>query len=93
MIVLLGATGYVGSQFAATMRNRGLPFAAPSRSEMNYTKFEPLLEFLRGKKPEFLVNAAGYTGKPNVDACEINRADTLQGNTLFPAVVAHAYGA
>jgi dTDP-4-dehydrorhamnose reductase len=39
------------------------------------------------------VNAAGYTGKPNVDACEIAKADTLQGNTLFPAMLAHACAA
>jgi dTDP-4-dehydrorhamnose reductase len=90
MIVLLGATGYVGQQFATTLGERGLPFVAPTRAEMDYTRFDTLLEYLRGKKPEFLINSAGYTGKPNVDACERNRADTLQGNTLFPATVAHA---
>ena len=52
-----------------------------------------LLSFLRRTKPDFLINAAGYTGKPNVDACEQNKADTLQGNALFPAVVAHACAA
>ncbi len=46
--------------------------------------------FCAEAKPEFLINAAGYTGKPNVDACENHQADTLQGNTLFPAAVAHA---
>jgi dTDP-4-dehydrorhamnose reductase len=90
MIVLLGASGYIGQQFAATLRQRGWPFLAPSRAEMDYTRFDRLREFLRETKPEFLVNAAGYTGKPNVDECEKNKADTLQGNTLFPAAVAHA---
>jgi dTDP-4-dehydrorhamnose reductase len=89
MIVLLGGTGYIGRQFAAFLREQGLPFVAPSRSVMDYTRFDPLLEFLRQTKPDFLINAAGYTGKPNVDACEQNRADTLQGNSLFPATVAH----
>jgi dTDP-4-dehydrorhamnose reductase len=90
MIVLLGASGYIGQQFAATLRQRGWPFLAPSRAEMDYTRFDRLREFLRETKPEFLVNAAGYTGKPNVDECEKNKADTLQGNTLFPAALAHA---
>jgi len=90
MIVLLGGTGYMGRQFVATLRERGLPFVAPSRAETDYTRFDSLLEFLRRTKPDFLINAAGYTGKPNVDACEQHRADTLQGNTLFPVTVAHA---
>jgi dTDP-4-dehydrorhamnose reductase len=90
MIVLLGSTGYIGRQFAATLTARGWSFVAPSRSEVDYTRFEILREFLSRTEPDFLINAAGYTGKPNVDACEQNRADTLQGNALFPATVAHA---
>ena len=90
MIVLLGATGYVGQQFAATLRERGLQFSAPSRAQVDYTHFETLLNYLRTTKAEFLINCAGYTGKPNVDACEKDWAGTLQGNTLFPATVAHA---
>ncbi|MGA2173995.1 MAG: sugar nucleotide-binding protein [Verrucomicrobiota bacterium] len=90
MIVLLGATGYIGGQFETALRGVGWPFVAPSRSEVDYTRFDLLREFLRQTKPEFLINAAGYTGKPNVDACEKNQADTLHGNALFPAAVAHA---
>jgi dTDP-4-dehydrorhamnose reductase len=93
MILLLGGTGYIGQQFATTLREQGLPFVAPSRAEMDYTRFSVLLDFLKRTKPDFLINAAGYTGKPNVDACENNKADTLQGNVLFPAAVAHACAA
>jgi UDP-glucose 4,6-dehydratase len=49
-----------------------------------------LLDYLRTHPTEFVINAAGYTGKPNVDACEAHKADTLAGNTLFPQTVAHA---
>ena len=90
MIILLGATGYIGQQFATTLRERGIAFIAPARVQVDYTRFDVLLEYLRANKPEFLINAAGYTGKPNVDACENDWAGTLQGNTLFPAAVAHA---
>ena len=89
-ILLLGGTGYIGQVFRRELAARGLAFEAPSRAQTDYTRFEVLTELLRRNKPDFLINAAGYTGKPNVDACEINRADTLQGNTLFPAMVAHA---
>ena len=42
--------------------------------------------FLRSKKPRFLINAAGYTGKPNVDACELAKADCLDGNAVLPGL-------
>ena len=70
MILLLGGTGYIGQAFKKELDRRKRPFISLSRREVDYTRFDLLLEFLKGKKPEFVVNAAGYTGKPNVDACE-----------------------
>ncbi len=90
MILLLGASGYVGQAFERELRRRGWKYQSLSRREVDYTQFETLRKFLADTKPTFLVNAAGYTGKPNVDACETARADTLQGNTLFPLTLAHA---
>lgn len=90
MILLLGATGYIGEAFARALRERKQDFTTLSRKQIDYTKFDSLLQFLREKKPAFLINAAGYTGKPNVDACEDAKADTLAGNTLFPEMLAHA---
>ncbi len=90
MILLLGASGYIGQAFERELQRRGVPFRSLSRRQVDYTQFETLRKFLSETKPSFLVNAAGYTGKPNVDACETARADTLQGNTLFPLTLAHA---
>ena len=93
MILLLGASGYIGNAFANELQRRKRDFLSLSRHQMNYTRFDLLLEFLKSKKPEFVVNAAGYTGKPNVDACEIAKADTLAGNTLLPQTIANACAA
>ena len=93
MILLLGATGYIGKTFARELAERKTNFIPLSRQQVDYTRFDVLLEFLKAKKPTFVVNAAGYTGKPNVDACELHKADTLQGNSLFPQTVAHACAA
>jgi len=90
MILLLGATGYIGEAFARHLTERGHAFKSLSRKELDYTRFDVLLRFLREQKPEFLVNVAGFTGKPNVDACETAQADTLAGNTLLPQTIAHA---
>jgi dTDP-4-dehydrorhamnose reductase len=93
MILLLGGTGYIGEVFLRELKVRQLPFKNLSRSETDYTKFDSLVAFLRSNRPEFVINAAGYTGKPNVDACENAKADTLAGNTLLPLTVASACAA
>jgi dTDP-4-dehydrorhamnose reductase len=88
--VLLGASGYIGQAFARELRRRNIQFTPVSRQDVDYSNFGALLKFLQETRPDFLVNAAGYTGQPNVDACEIARADTLAGNALLPATIAHA---
>ena len=93
MILLLGGTGYIGEAFAKELQRRNTDFITLSRKQVDYSRFDLLLEFLRAKKPAFVVNAAGYTGKPNVDACELDKAGTLAGNTLLPQTIAHACAA
>jgi dTDP-4-dehydrorhamnose reductase len=88
-VVLLGASGYLGQAMEREILRRGWPCQSLARARVDYTKFNVMLDYLRSTKPAFVVNAAGYTGKPNVDACELARADTLQGNTLFPQMLAH----
>lgn len=90
MILLFGAAGYIGEAFVAELRRRAIDFEPVSRQQVDATRFVPLLEFLRKKKPEFVINVAGYTGKPNVDACEKDKAGTIIGNVLLPQTIAHA---
>jgi dTDP-4-dehydrorhamnose reductase len=90
MILLLGGTGYIGGAFVAELRRRGVDFQNLSRKQLDYTRYAPLLDCLRAQKPAFLINCAGYTGKPNVDACELDKAGTLLGNALLPQTIAHA---
>lgn len=93
MILLLGGGGYVGGAFQRELARRGLDFVNLRRAELDYGRFGPLLAWLREHRPEFVINCAGYTGKPNVDACEAHRADTLLGNALLPQTLAHACAA
>ena len=87
-ILLLGATGYIGSALATELQRRSVPFYSLSRKELDYTRFDLLWKHLSENKPSFVINAAGFTGRPNVDACETARAETLVGNTLFPQSLA-----
>lgn len=87
MIILLGATGYVGEAFAAELQQRQLAFRSVSRQDIDYTRPDALRSLLRECAPEFLINAAGYTGKPNVDACELDKANCLAGNGVLPGLI------
>jgi UDP-glucose 4,6-dehydratase len=93
MILLLGASGYIGEAFARELTRRKTDFIPLSRKQVDYTRFDVLLDFLKTQKPEFVINAAGFTGKPNVDACELDQAGTLAGNALLPQTIAHACAA
>ena len=88
MVLLLGASGYIGHAFAGELRRRGHCFIPLTRGAMDYTRFELLFDYVRRMKPRFIINAAGLTGSPNVDACELAREEALAANTLLPQTVA-----
>lgn len=90
MIFLLGASGYVGSAFARELTRRGLPFQAISRAELDYSRFSVLAEALKSHRPKLVIHCGGFTGKPNVDACETQRTETILGNIVLAQTVAQA---
>jgi dTDP-4-dehydrorhamnose reductase len=90
MIYLLGGSGYVGHAYQALLTRKGIPFKNLRRAELDYTNRDTLRAALLRDKPEFLINAAGYTGKPNVDACELHKQECLFGNAVLPGIVAEA---
>jgi dTDP-4-dehydrorhamnose reductase len=90
VIILLGASGYFGQAFERELLRRQWPYRALAREQLDYTRFDALLTLLRKSKASFLINAAGFAGRPNVDACETARAETLAGNTLLPLTIANA---
>lgn len=90
MILILGGSGYVGTAFVGELKRRELPFRMVTRKECDYTRFRALRMLLSEVKPQFVINCAGYTGKPNVDACEDHKAETLKGNALLPLIIGQA---
>ncbi len=87
MIILLGGSGYVGQAYQSLFAREGLDFRNVARRELDYGNPAALTRFLRETRPSFLINAAGYTGKPNVDACENDKAACLFGNAVLPGNV------
>lgn len=90
MILLLGASGYIGDAFKRELERRGWQYRSLARKDLDYTRFPALLNLLKSLRPSFVINTAGFTGKPNVDACESQKAETLLGNALLPQTIAQA---
>lgn len=88
MILLLGASGYVGKEFERVLSKRAINFIALRREQTDYTSASQLSTYLATHRPDFIINAAGFTGKPNVDACELQKEETMQGNVYFPKMLA-----
>lgn len=90
MIYLLGGTGYIGQAFHRHLVRHDVAHRLVRRAELDYSDPGRLLAALRSDRVAFLINAAGYTGKPNVDACELHKAECLFGNAVLPARIAEA---
>jgi nucleoside-diphosphate-sugar epimerase len=78
-IVLIGH-GYVGRYIAAELDAQSIHYIWT-----NHNKYIPF-------DADFIINAAGFTGVPNVDACELRKADTVQGNINFPLHLERTFG-
>lgn len=87
MILLLGASGYVGSAFERYLTAEGLEWQPVSRSDTDVYDRTALRDRIRASGADLLINCAGYTGKPNVDACELHKAETLMGNAVLPGII------
>ena len=87
MVILLGGSGYVGLAYQKLFTRLGVPFRNLVRKQVDYTDAHQLADLLAESGAEFLLNAAGYTGKPNVDACENDKAECLFGNAVLPGRV------
>ena len=95
MYIILGKNGYIAEAIVKELKSRDLPHIALSRTDINYTnKCDFDLYVLNNFHRNILegedivvINCAGYIGKPNVDACELAKADCIEGNVLFPAML------
>jgi dTDP-4-dehydrorhamnose reductase len=90
MFLILGGNGYVGTAFQKHLQQNNLPFEVISRSMVDYSNEQSLLRLIKERRPSFLINAAGYTGRPNVDACEVHRTECLEGNAVLPGIIRSA---
>jgi dTDP-4-dehydrorhamnose reductase len=88
VITILGKSGYLASAFAGYFgisETWNVDFV--SREQVNYYDHISLARYLKSNSTSFLINCAGFTGKPNVDACELAKYDSLLGNAVLPGII------
>jgi 3,5-epimerase/4-reductase len=81
-IVIFGAQGYIGTYFG-----NKYPHAHTPRIDIGNK--QAVAACLDELQPDVVINAAGRTGRPNVDWCESHKAETLYGNVTAPFVLLH----
>ena len=90
MHALVGHSGFIGSIFTDIYKTNCIPFLLISRSKIDIYNPKELSKFLSHHKVQSLINCAGYTGKPNVDACEKAKDECLQANAVLPGIIREA---
>ena len=74
-----GKTGWIGGKLIELLTAQGKKFViAESRTEDR----NKVLEEIEKVKPTHILNAAGVTGRPNVDWCEDHRMETIRANVI-----------
>lgn len=92
MFPLILGKGFVGSQFVNHLQKNNFNYLNLAQTDLNYTDSKTLYKFLEDNKEKFnyVINCFGYTGVPNVDACESNKKLCYDYNVLYPLQVVKA---
>lgn len=79
ILIFGGKTGWIGKKMARIAECEGhTVIYAKSRLENR----KDIVAEIDQTKPDRIINAAGLTGKPNVDWCEEHRAETIRVNLI-----------
>lgn len=77
--LIYGRTGWIGGLLGELCKSQGLEFAYGAGRLEN----RPSLEAdIAAVKPTHVFNAAGVTGRPNVDWCESHKVETIRTNVV-----------
>ncbi len=88
-VMIVGSRGYLGTAFHHHLRSRGITVVPVNREDFDPLDCSGLEARIRQVGPRFLINAAGFTGKPNVDACESDKAACVSDNIMLVLSLKH----
>lgn len=61
-LMITGGSGMVGRNFRDLCARRGVPVLAPGRVECDLRNYDAVLAFLKARKPDLVIHAAGRVG-------------------------------
>jgi dTDP-4-dehydrorhamnose reductase len=77
--LLFGKNGWIGGKVTELLRAQGKTVHLASARTENR---ESVIAEIEAVKPTHVINAAGVTGRPNVDWCEDHKAETVRANVI-----------
>lgn len=87
-LLILGASGYLGSAFVRECEQRGLEFYAAHLADDCYGDHPGLSTLMEQEKPTLVINCAAYIPSPTVDACKDHPFETWLSNASLPCLLA-----
>jgi dTDP-4-dehydrorhamnose reductase len=84
MHFLVVGRGWTGKKVFKELLQRG--------HVVTFCSHEDAIDTIEKTNFDWVVNCAGKTGTPNVDACELDKQGTIDANAIFPALLANACG-
>lgn len=90
--LVFGGSGWIGSEFIKQLTDKHIFTSEfPSRGfDGRGWEFKKLEFVIRQSRPDVVINCAGYTGKPNVDACEDHKTEAILSNVIFVKMLGEA---
>lgn len=83
---LILGSGFVGTNLATNLPKHH-HVTLMSNNEFNYRSADNIIKIIKSYKPDYIINACGYTGEPNVDACEDDKDMCWELNVNFPVTL------
>lgn len=81
--LIFGKNGWLAQKFNDLLEGSEV-------SDVDITDLGAVRKELDEKKPEVVINAAGRTGRPNIDWCEEHKLETVAGNVTGPLNILQA---
>jgi dTDP-4-dehydrorhamnose reductase len=84
MKVLILGKGFIGTRLEKHLADLEYEVDCISKEDVDYTDTRELEEYIYWQGLDVIINASGYTGSPNVDACEDDKNNTWKYNVKAP---------
>lgn len=83
--LIFGKNGWLAGKFRNYLEDSQI-------SDVDITDLGAIRKELDDRKPEVVINAAGITGRPNIDWCEEHKLETVAGNVTGPLNILQTCG-